>query len=143
MFEDFTTIDYLLSFPGMIAAVIMLTQFTKRMFDKLVHNRTKYVVYFFSALFCVFAAAFYGQFGTTDATVQTVLVWLVNSVIVWFAAMKTFETVKGNTDGTLFIDTSDPERDVWRLDLGEDLPYVAKKKELRLKVDPNARLSQE
>lgn len=44
-------------------------------------------------------------------------------------------------DGALLIDTSDPDKDIYRLDLGENFDSLAHKKEIRLKVDKDARLS--
>lgn len=43
--------------------------------------------------------------------------------------------------GTLRIDQSDPEKDIYRIDI-DDLDNLAKKKRVVLKVDPNADLSQ-
>ena len=91
--EGFTTLTYLLSFPGMIAAVIMLTQFTKKMFDKLLDNQTKVIVYGYAAILSVVAGAFQGKFTTSAEIIETCLIWTINSIIVWFAAMKSFEMV--------------------------------------------------
>lgn len=46
------------------------------------------------------------------------------------------------TDGTLKIDTSDPNKDVYRIDLGNELANLGTKKRVVLNVDPNADLSQ-
>jgi len=43
--------------------------------------------------------------------------------------------------GTLKIDQSNPEKDIYRLEI-DNLDVVAKKKHIRLKVDPKADLSQ-
>ena len=43
--------------------------------------------------------------------------------------------------GTLRIDQSNPEKDIYRIDI-DDLDNLAKKKRIILKVDPNADLSQ-
>ena len=91
--DGFTTLEYLISFPGMIATVILLTQFTKGMFDTMVSNNTKYIVFFYALMLCIVAAVFQGNFTTNSLILQTILVWLINSVIIWFAAMKTFELV--------------------------------------------------
>ena len=45
------------------------------------------------------------------------------------------------TTGTLKIDQSNPEKDVYRLEI-DNLDTVAKKKHIYLKVDPKADLSQ-
>lgn len=46
------------------------------------------------------------------------------------------------TYGTLRIDTSNPEKDVYKIEL-KDLDGLPKKKYIVLKVDPKAKLSQE
>ena len=45
------------------------------------------------------------------------------------------------TDGTLKIDTSDPEKDVYRIDLDSSLDTLACKKKVVLIVDTKANLS--
>jgi len=98
--DGFTTLDYLLSFPGMIAAIILMTQWTKKMFDWLLDAQTKYVVYGYAAVFSIVAGAFQGKFTTSSEILETCLIWAFNSVIVWFASMKAFELVaeKVNSD---------------------------------------------
>lgn len=100
MLNDFISIDYLFTFAGMVAAVIFLTQFTKKLFDAIGNNRTKWIVYGFSVALCVFAAMWQGKFSTGREIVETCVTYLVNSVIVWFASMKAFETIKGD-DGNV------------------------------------------
>lgn len=46
-----------------------------------------------------------------------------------------------NTDGTLQVDISNPEKDIYRLQLNSDLSDLAYKSKISLKVDPNAKLS--
>ena len=48
-----------------------------------------------------------------------------------------------STIGTLKIDHSDPERDRYLFDLGDNLDKLSKKKRIILKVDNNADLSQD
>lgn len=91
MFENFTTLAYLLSFPGMIAVVILLTNFTKNLFDKLFLNSTKYIVCGWSIVFSLVAFIYLGKFESWKTILESIVVWLVNSVIVWFSAMKAFE----------------------------------------------------
>jgi len=45
------------------------------------------------------------------------------------------------TSGTLKIDTSDPDKDVYRLDLDSPLEDLAKEKKITLCVDTTAKLS--
>lgn len=46
------------------------------------------------------------------------------------------------TNGTLQIDTSDPNKDIYRLDLDVDLDKLATQKTVTLIVNPSANLSQ-
>lgn len=46
-------------------------------------------------------------------------------------------------DGTLTIDTSDPEKDVYSLNIGVPLEELATRKNLNLKIDSNLEASQE
>ncbi len=93
--DNFTSFGYVMSFAGMIATVIMLTQFTKGLIDKIIENKTRYIVLVFSTILCIVAAIFFGSYVSFAETVKTVLVWVVNDVIVWMAAMKSFEIVAG------------------------------------------------
>lgn len=45
--------------------------------------------------------------------------------------------------GTLRIDHSNPEKDIYRMEFDDDLAELNKKKRVILKVDNNANLSQE
>ena len=49
----------------------------------------------------------------------------------------------GVKDGVLKIDHSDPEKDVYRFELGNALEDLHKRKYIVLKIDNNADLSQE
>ena len=138
--NEFTTLEYLISFPGMITAVVLLTQFTKNMFDKLGMSRTKYVVYGWSLLLCIVGAVFLGTFVDTTTGLQTALVWFVNSVVVWFSAMKAFETVIKDVDGAIRIDSSDPQKDIWMLDFSEKTPNMADGRIIKMRIDANADL---
>lgn len=70
--------------------------------------------------------------------------WLVVGIIVGMIATGVFSAVfrKLRTAcGTLKIDHSNPEKDVYRLDIG-DLDKLSNKKRVVLKVDNRADLSQ-
>jgi len=54
---------------------------------------------------------------------------------------RTYVKSGADTDGTLQIDTSSPEKDIYRLQLNSDLENLAEKAKVSLKVDPNAKLS--
>jgi len=92
-FENFVSIDFVLSFTGMVIIVSLLTQFTKKLFDKILNNRTKYVVYGWSVLLCAFAGALTGKFSNAREIIETCVIWLINSVIVWFTSMKAYEEI--------------------------------------------------
>ena len=49
---------------------------------------------------------------------------------------------KESVSGTLEIDTSNPEKDLYRFDIKDDLNKLHTKKYIILKVDPKANLSQ-
>jgi hypothetical protein len=93
MINNFVTMDYLLTFAGMVVIVNLLTQFTKRLFDRIGNNRTKYVVATYSVILCMIAGAWQGKFSNARDIVETCVIWLINSVIVWFTAMKAYETI--------------------------------------------------
>ena len=71
------------------------------------------------------------------------LVWIIRilvSVIVWISAYIWFSM--RSIQGTLRIDHSDPEKDIYRLEISNlDLNDLSKKKKITLKVDNNADLS--
>jgi len=90
---DFVTMDYILTFAGMVVVVNILTQFTKKLFDKLIWNRTKWVVAGYSLLLGIIAAIWKGNFSSVPNVFETCVIWFINSVIVWFTAMKAYETV--------------------------------------------------
>lgn len=93
MLNNFVSIEFILTFTGMIILVNMLTEFTKKMFDKIGPNRTKWVVAGYSVLLCSFAGIWQGKFSTGREIIETCTIWLINSVIVWFSAMKAYETL--------------------------------------------------
>jgi len=94
MLDNFVSMDYVLTFSGMIILVTLLTQSTKSLFDAIGDNRTKWIVYGYSIILCVIAGLWQGSFSTLKEIVEMVVLTLINSVIVWFTAMKAFETIK-------------------------------------------------
>ena len=90
-YTDFISLAQILTFPGMITTVMLLVQFTKKMFDKALPGvHTRYVVYMWSVLLCALAATILGDW---VVPLQTIVTWFINSVIVWFTAMKAYETL--------------------------------------------------
>ena len=65
-------------------------------------------------------------------------------VVSSFIAMNIYHWLMNRlfTDGTLYIDTSNPEKDVYRFKI-DYLDDLKKKKRIVLKVDKNAKLSQD
>jgi len=93
MLNNFVSMEYILTFTGMVIIVSMLTQFTKSLFDKIFKNETKWVVAGYSLLLCMISGVWQGKFSTGREIVETCVIWLINSIIVWFTAMKAFETL--------------------------------------------------
>jgi len=91
--DKFITFSYMMSFAGMIITVVLLTQFIKGLF---ITVRTKWVVLVMSAILGTLLMLFAGDFTTVKLAIESVATGLVNIVIVWFAAMKSFEVVKGH-----------------------------------------------
>lgn len=138
--SEFTTIAYLLSYPGMLAAVILLTQFSKKLFNITGTSNIERLLYVWCLVFAVFAAIFTGDLTTGAAIASTILVWLVNSVIIWWAALKAFEKATGKdkeVDGIFILDQSDPDTDRFRIDLGDNLAGLGSKSTVKLTVDTN------
>lgn len=134
MLDGFTTIDFILSFPGMIIVIGLLTQMTKKFWDKLGFKRTKYVVLVYALLLCLLAAILNGDFSSPMMYIQTIVVWLVNMVAVWFAAMKAFETVGEESPQIItIVNTEDDEvyKEAFDVAVGQ-LKYA---KTVQLKVD--------
>ena len=50
---------------------------------------------------------------------------------------------RGMAYGTLYIDSSDPKKDVYRLSIDGDLDSVKRRKKISLKVKPDSDLSQQ
>lgn len=69
------------------------------------------------------------------------LVYWLAGIIVGLIAMTTIISVKAAV-GTLRIDSSNEEKDIYRLDI-HDLEKVPNKKYIILRVDKNANLSQQ
>lgn len=54
--------------------------------------------------------------------------------VVLVVLRNSYEKSDAKFDGELSVDTSDPERDVFQVDLGDDLPNLASKDAITLKV---------
>lgn len=73
-------------------------------------------------------------------SIELLVCWLTG-IIVGMLLLAVIVGVK-SAIGTLRIDMTNPEKDIWRLDV-HDLDKIAKKKYIILQVDKNANLSQE
>lgn len=69
------------------------------------------------------------------------LVCWVTGIIVGMLLMGVIVCILSSI-GTLRIDTSNPEKDVWRLDI-HDLDKISSKKYIIMQIDNDAKLSQE
>lgn len=73
-------------------------------------------------------------------SMELLVCWLAG-IIVGLLLMAVIVSVRSSF-GTLRIDSSNPEKDIHRLDI-HDLDSIPKKKYIILRVDKNAKLSQE
>lgn len=133
--NEFATLAFILSFPGMVLTVSMLTQVSKRLVDKVFSIQTQYVVYIYSLVLCVVAALTKGDFTTLASGAETALVWFVNSAVIWLSAMKAFEKVKKPTDGDIQIDSTNKEKDVVTFSFKDETPVFKDGKVFKMKVD--------
>ena len=92
--NEFIAFDYVMSYAGMVATVMLLTQVFKSVLDKFLHNKTKFLVLGLSVALCIFGAIYYGDFSSSLETAKTILVWLINAAMVWLASMKSYELTK-------------------------------------------------
>lgn len=135
---EFVNWATLCTYGGALAMVVVLTQFTKDLsFTKKIP--TRFLSYGFALMVLLVAHAFTG-----GLSINVIAQALFNAVIVSIAANGGFEAVNNilekDTDGRLLIDTSDPEKDIFRLDL-ETLDGLSDKKTITLKVKPDSNLS--
>lgn len=101
MFEDFITIEILTTFPGMVLVVSLVTQFTKKLIDKLFKNHTEYVVYFYALALNFFVSYIKGF---PDPLPVTIVLNILNGIIVALAAMKAYETTLSHMDHEAYIE---------------------------------------
>jgi len=62
-------------------------------------------------------------------------------VVLGISTNQYLKTADSATDGQLLIDTSDPSKDLYRLDLGANLEVLGNKKTITLTVVPNQKLT--
>lgn len=86
--NDYLTIDFLTTMAGMVFTVTLLTQFFKKIIDKVKHIPTEYVVYILTLLLM-----FTVNFIKGTCSFQNVFMIIINSVLVAMSAMKSYEKI--------------------------------------------------
>lgn len=85
--DKFITIDYMGTFIGMVAIVVLITQFTKDLIDKVAKwLPTKYIVFVYS-LIVIFGYQFMS--GTFDST--KILLTIINAMLLTMTAQGGYE----------------------------------------------------
>lgn len=129
--SEFVTWQILASYGGALLMVSLITQFVKGLsFTK---NIPTQVVSYILALIVLIPATFF----TSGLTVNNLLLTLFNAIVVSLAANGGFSAavkIAGKaSDGELLIDTSNENKDVYRLDVGS-IEGLATKKKITLNV---------
>lgn len=101
MFEDFITVEILTTFPGMVLVVALVTQFTKKIIDRLFKTHTEYVVYFYALALNFFVSYIKGF---PDPWPITIVLNILNGIIVALAAMKAYETAISHVDYKSYVE---------------------------------------
>lgn len=68
------------------------------------------------------------------------VVGTITAIVTFLGVILGISTSNYSGDGTLLIDTHDPEKDIYRLDFGDNLDELSSKKKVTLLVDANADL---
>lgn len=92
--NDFVTLDYALSFPGMMVICWLMVTLVKNLLDAVFDNHTKWVVLVVAAVL-VFAKTVVEFNETISASkiLVSLLMWVVNTSVVWFATLKAHELI--------------------------------------------------
>lgn len=95
MFEELFTWDFITSFVGMVIAVCLFTQLLKNVADKMFGKiKTEKLVYVLSVIVVGVVVATTEQFNIpTNEIIQKVFTALLNSVLVSFVSMKSYENI--------------------------------------------------
>ena len=80
------------------------------------------------------------KFGHYDVVYILITALFVFILSMLFSILGLPET---NTDGKLLIDTSDPKKDIYRLELRDDVEHISKLSIVRFDVEQSSFLSQE
>lgn len=129
--SEFITWEILGTYAGSLAMVMILTQFVKDV------SFLKKVPTQFLSYILALAVLYPAMFFTGQLTANIAVITLFNAIILSMAANGGFSAVMKATgkatDGALLIDTSNPTKDVYRLDVGS-IDGLADKKSITLKV---------
>ncbi len=87
--DNFITLDYLSTFAGMVAVVVLITQFTKELIDKVAKwLPTKYVVFIYSLIVIIGY-----QITTNTFSSSKLLITIINAMILTMTAQGGYEWV--------------------------------------------------
>lgn len=87
--DNFVTLDYLGTFAGMVAVVVLITQFTKDLVDKISGKlSTKYLVFIYSMIVLVGY-----QVMTKTFAVSQLLLTIINAMLLTMTAQGGYEWV--------------------------------------------------
>ena len=92
--NDFITLDYALSFPGMMVICWLMVTLAKNLVDEVFDNHTKWVVLVAAAVL-VLAKTIVEFNGLISASkiLVALLMWVINTSVVWFATLKAHELI--------------------------------------------------
>jgi hypothetical protein len=89
MMDNFITTDYLSTFVGMVAVVVLITQFTKDLVDKVAKwLPTKYLVFLYSLVVMIGYQVMTGTFKASQ-----LLLTVINSILITMTAQGGYEWV--------------------------------------------------
>jgi len=92
--NDFVTLDFALSFPGMVILCWLAVTVFKNLVDKVFENQTKWVVLVVASVL-VLAKTIIELNGIISASkiLVALLMWVINTCVVWFATLKAHEMI--------------------------------------------------
>lgn len=110
--------------------------------DKVYRILKWFAQYFLPALGTLyFALASIWGFQYGEQVVGTISALTIFLGVILGISSSAYTKATGNTDGTLLVDTNDPTKDIYRLQLNSELDKLADKKKITLVVDKDAKLS--
>ena len=85
--DNFITFDMLQNFATLATVLVILTQFTKDLVDKVVKFPTRYLVFIYAEIILFLNLARTGTW-----SIEAVVTTIINGIFVTLAAMKAFES---------------------------------------------------